>query len=140
MKRRNFLAVCTALAFALPQVTRANETPENDFVTYNPKALEQALANGETVFLDFKASWCTTCAAQARVISALREDNPAYDKAMTFMLADWDMWKDKPIVSEMNIPRRSTLVVLRGEEELGRVVAETSKEKIQSLMDLGLPG
>ncbi len=140
MKRRNFLAVCTALTFALPHVTRANEMPENDFVTYNPKVLEQALANGETVFLDFKADWCTTCAAQARVISALREEKPDYDKAMTFMLADWDMWKDKPIVSEMNILRRSTLVVLRGEEELGRVVAETSKEKIQSLMDLGLKG
>lgn len=139
MKRRNFLSICTVLALALPHASLANDRGDG-FVTYSPDALEQALTNGETVFVDFKADWCTTCAAQARVISALREANPAYDEAMTFMLVDWDMWKDKPIVSEMNIPRRSTLVVLREEEELGRVVAETSEEKIRALMELGLPG
>ena len=139
MKRRNFMSVCVALALALPHVSLASDH-DDGFVTYSPDALAQTLADGETVFVDFKADWCTTCAAQARVISALREADPAYDEAMTFMLVDWDTWKDKPVVSEMNIPRRSTLVVLRGEEELGRVVAETSEEKIRALMELGLPG
>lgn len=142
MLRRNFLSICAAVMIAVPHVSLANSIPKENIVegfsTYSPEALEKALKDGETVFLDFNASWCTTCAAQERVIAALRAESPKYDEALTFMLVDWDTWKDKPIVSEMNIPRRSTLVVLRGEEELGRVVAETSVEKIQALMELGL--
>lgn len=139
MIRRNFISICAAAMLALPGLAFANER-EDGFVTYTPEALEQALTEGETVFLDFKASWCTTCAAQERVITALREANPAYDEAMTFMAVDWDEWKGEDIVSEMNIPRRSTLVVLRGEEELGRVVAETSEESIKSLIETGIEG
>jgi hypothetical protein len=36
------------------------------------------------------------------------------------------------------IPRRSTLIVLRGEDELGRIVAGTSESQIKGLMDKGL--
>lgn len=139
MKRRNFISICAAAMLALPGMALANDGKDG-FVAYTPEALEQALTDGETVFLDFKASWCTTCAAQERVITALREKNPAYDDAMIFMAVDWDEWKDKDIVSEMNIPRRSTLVVLRGEEELGRVVAKTSEESIKSLIETGIEG
>jgi thioredoxin 1 len=38
----------------------------------------------------------------------------------------------------MNIPRRSTLVVLKGNKELGRIVAGTAKDDIKALMDLAL--
>lgn len=37
-----------------------------------------------------------------------------------------------------SIPRRSTLIVLRGDEELGRIVAGTSEAQIKGLMDKGL--
>ena len=37
-----------------------------------------------------------------------------------------------------NVPRRSTLILLRGEEELGRIVAGTNSDKIQALLELGL--
>lgn len=54
------------------------------------------------------------------------------------MLADWDQWGKSEIVTEMRIPRRSTLVLLRGEEELARIVAGTAKEEIKALLDKGL--
>ena len=38
----------------------------------------------------------------------------------------------------LNIPRRSTLVVLKGEQELGRLVAQTGKAEIKALMDTAL--
>ena len=41
-------------------------------------------------------------------------------------------------MKELNIPRRSTLVVLKGDKELGRVVAETGRDKIKALMDTAL--
>ena len=43
------------------------------------------------------------------------------------------------IVARLNVPRRSTLIVLRGDQELGRVVANPRREDIKALMDLGLP-
>ena len=42
------------------------------------------------------------------------------------------------VTTSRNIPRRSTLIVLRGSEELGRIVAGTRKSDIKTLMDLGL--
>ena len=91
-----------------------------------------------TEFVDFKASWCSICAAQARVLEALKAANPAYDAAITFINVDWDQYGEDPLTQRLNIPRRSTLVVLKGQDELGRIVAGTSTEEIQALMDVAL--
>ena len=34
--------------------------------------VDAELAAGKTLFLDWKASWCSTCAAQGRVLAALK--------------------------------------------------------------------
>ena len=132
MHRRDFLALTAAVTLALPFAARA------ETLAYSPELLEARLAAGEVVFLDFKASWCGTCAAQGRVISALKAENPAYAAKVTFIDVDWDTWKNDMIVAEMNIPRRSTLVVLKGADELGRIVAGTGREEIKALMDTAL--
>ena len=130
MHRRLFLASATA-ALALPLAARAAED-------YTPGLVDKALADGDIVFLDFKAEWCSTCARQERVINALREENPAYDTAIRFINVDWDAHKNGPLVARLNIPRRSTLVVLKGKEELGRIVAGTATNEIKALMDTAL--
>jgi len=109
-------------------------------LTYQPGMVEAELAAGKTVFLDFKASWCSTCAAQERVIAALKAENPAYERAITFIDVDWDDFGDDALTQRLNIPRRSTLVVLKGDAELGRIVAGTAKAEIKALMDLALAG
>jgi thiol:disulfide interchange protein len=130
MNRRDFLLTVTAVTLALPIAARAA-------ATYTPDLLAAELAAGKTVFLTFKASWCSTCAAQERVIGALRAENPAY-AAISFIDVDWDKWGKGDLVRQLNIPRRSTLVVLKGDQELGRIVAGTQKAEIQALMDLAL--
>jgi thioredoxin 1 len=42
------------------------------------------------------------------------------------------------LVKRLNIPRRSTLVVLKENDELIRLVAETQRKKIKYLMDTAL--
>lgn len=135
MKRRHVLTIAAASAGAsmVPLAAVAD-----GFVDYRPGLIDEALARGETVFVDYGAVWCTTCASQERTISALREANPAYDAAMTFIKVDWDTYRSAEVTKSRNIPRRSTLLVLRGEDELGRIVAGTSRRAIQELMDLGL--
>lgn len=135
MNRRDFIALTAAVSLAAPLPALAEMTKD---VAYTPEALQTALANGQTVFLDFKASWCTTCAAQGRVINALRQENPAYDAGITFMPADWDQWKGSQIVRDLNVPRRSTLIVLRGDKELGRIIAGTARSDIKALLDRAL--
>lgn len=135
MNRRDFMMLTTAVTLAAPLPALAGMSKD---VAYSPEALQTALAEGKTVFLDFKASWCSTCAAQGRVINALRAEDPAYDAGITFMNADWDEWGKSQIVTDLNVPRRSTLIVLRGDQELGRIVAGTARDDIKALMDRAL--
>lgn len=135
MNRRDFLLLTGAVSL-LPALAPLSATAA--LLDYTPGLVEERLAAGDTVFLDFKASWCSTCAAQARVLDALKTANPAYDAAITFINVDWDQYGDDPLTVRLNIPRRSTLVVLKGEDELGRIVAGTAFEDIQALMDVAL--
>ncbi|MEN0000833.1 MAG: thioredoxin family protein [Pseudomonadota bacterium] len=131
MDRRTFLLGSAALTL----------TPVSAFASfkdYTPGAIQSALAAGQTVFVDFSATWCSTCRRQERVINALREQNPAYDQAMTFIKVDWDTYKNHEVTKSRAIPRRSTLLVLRGDAELGRIVAGTGENQIKALLDAGL--
>ena len=132
MNRRDFMWMTAAVSVALPVAARAATTD------YSPDLLAAELAAGKTVFLDFKASWCSTCAAQGRVIEALKAADPAYNASISFLNVDWDQWGEGALVQQLNIPRRSTLVVLKGKQELGRIVAGTDKAEIKALMDLAL--
>ena len=91
MQRREFIAITTLLAALVPVGLRA-ETLE-----YTPGLVDDLLADGKTVFLDFKADWCTTCARQERVIGDLRSSNSDNDDAITFVDVDWDTYRQAEI-------------------------------------------
>lgn len=132
MNRRTFLASTATLAL-LPLGLQAAES-----IPYTPGSAEAAMDEGKVVLLDFWASWCSTCAAQGRVLTQLRADNPAYDQKITFFVVDWDAYGKDTLAKELGIPRRSTLVLLKGRNELGRIVAGTSKAEIKALLDKAL--
>lgn len=132
MDRRNFLGLSASLAL-FPIAARAAEA-----TLYTPGAAEAAMDAGKTVLLDFWASWCSTCAAQHRVLAALKAENPAYEQNITFFVVDWDQYGEGDLSKSLNIPRRSTLVALKGRQELGRIVAGTSKDDIRALLDMAL--
>lgn len=131
MKRRDFIAAGGA-TLLLPAALSAEP------VEYKPGVVTDALGAGRTVFLDFKASWCTTCAAQEKVLARLKAENPDYEANITFVNIDWDTYGRSSFAQRLNIPRRSTLVVLKGDTEVGRLVAETREERIKALLDAAL--
>ena len=132
MKRREFIITATA-ALSVPALAQAFVgTP------YKPGLVTKELKAGKTVFLDFYTDWCTTCAAQGRAIDALVKENPKYEKEITFIKVNWDDHKRSALAKSLKIPRRSTLVVLKGNKELGRIVAGTSKKDIKALLDTAL--
>lgn len=136
MNRRLFMASAVAL-IAAPQLAVAGGAGTVD---YTPGLIKEMLAAGETVFVDYSAKWCGTCKRQERAVGAIRAANKDFDANMSFVRVDWDQYSSHEVASSRNIPRRSTLIVLRGEEELGRIVAGTGIDEIKALMELGLPG
>lgn len=130
LTRRTFLTA-TAATLALPMAARAA-------LQYRPGLVQEHLAKGDTVFVDFTASWCSTCRSQRKTLSELKAANPAYEANITFVDVDWDAYGKGDLSRSLQIPRRSTLVVLKGDQELGRIVAQTGRDTIKALMDTAL--
>ena len=131
MQRRHFLAASVAFMTAGSAFAASGQA-------YRRGLVDEELAAGKTVFVDFYTDWCSTCRAQGKIIRDLIASNPAYEQNISFVKVDWDRHAQSKLVSRLNIPRRSTLVVLKGEEELGRIVAGTRKKDIKALMDTAL--
>ncbi len=129
MDRRQFVLTAAASLVAAPAFAAKN---------YNRGMVAAELAAGKTVFVDFYTDWCTTCRSQQATLRKLKKANPAYEANITFIRVDWDKHANSKLSKSLNIPRRSTLVALKGDQELGRIVAGTKREAIQALMDTAL--
>ena len=69
------------------------------------------------------------------MIGTLRANNAEYDKKIAFIYADWDAHSNSPVSRNLKITRQSTLVMLTGNGEVGRLVAQTSTSAIKGLLD-----
>ena len=132
VSRRAFLASGAAFVMARPAFAATG------FRDYTPGMIQTMLSEGKTVFVDYAADWCGTCARQKRVILGLLKENPAYRKSVEFVRVDWDDFRKADVTTSRRIPRRSTLIVLKGDQELGRIVAGTGQAEIKGLMDTAL--
>jgi thioredoxin 1 len=132
MNRRTFISVLTGLVL-MSGMSFANES-----IVYTPGLIKERLSAGETLFVDYSATWCSSCKRQEKILNEIRKNNSFYDEKMTFVKIDWDTYKDHEVTSSRNIPRRSTLLVLRGNEEIGRIIAGTDPKEIELLMAKGL--
>lgn len=133
ISRRLFLISTSAAALSLA----ASPSLARNVVTYQPDLLAQYAASGEPYLLDFSATWCTTCHAQEQVLDALQAESDAYN-SIPILRVDWDTYRTGQLVADLAIPRRSTLVMMQGSAELGRVVAGTGRTQIAELLDLGV--
>ena len=130
-KSRVLLAIVFVWAAAFSVTAHATEN-------YKPGLVKTALANGETVFVEFGASWCPTCKVQARVIGEILSENPSYKDKVRFVRVDWDQYWDSEIVQKYAVRRHSTLMMLRGDEVLGKLIANTAREDIAGLIEKGV--
>ena len=130
--RRTTLALLAG--FAAIAATRPASAAAR-LIDYSETTLAELAASGQPYLIDFFATWCSTCAAQERVLHGLAEANADY-AAIPIIRVDWDQHSRGDLVRQMGIPRRSTLVMMRGTTELGRLVADTRPDAIAGLLDL----
>ncbi len=98
MKRRTFATAFAALA-TLPVATLAGSS-----VDYAHGVIENALSEGKTVFVDYAADWCSTCARQERIINSLRSASPDYDRHVVFVRVDWYDFGREPVSTSPHSP------------------------------------
>ena len=135
ISRRKLIIGTTALAFALPFA--GNAFADTKYQIYTEEKFNELQAAGKAVMLDFYAEWCGTCRAQDRTVGVLQREFPNLLN-VTILRVDWDQVAGGPLVKALKIPRRSTLVVFKGENEVARLVAVTSKAAIKEMMEKGL--
>ena len=108
------------------------------WTTYKPGLVKAAITRGETLLLGYLSSYWGTCARQKNVLKRLRASYPQYNKSINFILIDWDTFGSHTVTTSRKIPRRSTIVLIKGGKEIGRLVAQTSEQKMKILLDKGL--
>ena len=132
LTRRQLLAGMAGLSIASAATGPATALM---IIPYTGSELDGLEASGKPYVINFHATWCPTCAAQQRVLDALQGESATY-AAIPILRVDWDTYGNGELARALAIPRRSTLVLMRGTTELGRLVAETRKERIAALLDL----
>jgi thioredoxin 1 len=118
-----------AALFLLSFCTRA--ALAGDIKPYNQAEFEKLAAEGKPILLDFRAGWCTICAAQGPVIRELMTQSKYQD--LTAFTIDFD--RDTALLKAYNVELQSTLIVLTGKREEGRSVGDTSREGIDRLLN-----
>lgn len=118
----------TALMAASVTSALAGELP------FDQKKFDSAVAAGESVVVDFSASWCPTCKAQKPIVDKLME-LPKF-KNVTLFVADYD--KEVALKKQLRVAQQSTFVVFKGGKEVTRSTGQTDKDVLAAVFDKAL--
>lgn len=118
----------TSLMAASVGTALAGELP------FDQKKFDTAVAAGESVVVDFSASWCPTCKAQKPIVDKLMA-LPKY-KAVTLFVADYD--KEVALKKQLRVAQQSTFVVFKGGKEVTRSTGQTDRDVLARVFDKAL--
>lgn len=114
------LAIALPAAFALPALA----------AKFSPADLMAAQKTGKPVLVEITAPWCPTCKAQKAVLS----DASMADRLKSFVRLEVDFDSQKDDVKALKATMQSTLIVFKGDKEMGRIVGDAKKESIEALL------
>lgn len=97
---------------------------------FTADALAQAKKAGGPILVEVSAPWCSTCRAQKAVFSELEKQ----DRFKRFVKLEVDFDSQKDALKALGATMQSTLIVFKGDKEVGRVVGETKREAIEALL------
>lgn len=120
------------LAFALMAVAwSAPPALAGDTMPFDQSAFDAAQKADRPILLEVSAPWCPICKTQKPILAKLATD-PRFKNLQIFDI-DFDTRKD--VLKEFNARMQSTLIVYRGDKEVGRSIGETQPEWIEGLLE-----
>ena len=120
-----------AAAFATFLVTGAGvPAVAGEIIPVSMPAYQAAVATGKPLVFYVKADWCPVCAQETPIIKKLMED-PAF-KDYTVLVVDFD--QNKQVVQMLKATSQSTIIVNKGNNELGRAIGLTGEAEIKALL------
>lgn len=123
--RRSFLALAALTLLAAGPALAGEPVP------FDPAAFQAAQKAGKPILVEVSAPWCPICKAQKPVIAKLAKDSRFKD----LQVFDVDFDSRKDVLRLLNARMQSTLIVYKGETEVGRSVGETQPEWIEGLVE-----
>lgn len=99
---------------------------------YDATLFNKAQAENKMIVIDVYKDGCGTCARQK---PAINEARVQYPDAVFFKV---DFVNDKKAVKRFKAIKQSTIIVFKGKQEKGRVLGETNREKILTLISQGV--
>ena len=99
---------------------------------FSEKAFDNAQASGKTVVVNSYEVWCGTCSKQTKILDQAEKEF----KDIVFL--SYEQSKNKDIAQKLGIKFWTTIVVYKGDNEIARIVGQTDKETIYSVIQKGI--
>ena len=99
---------------------------------FSEEVFENAKASGKTVVVNSYEVWCGTCSKQTKVLDQAEKEF----KDIVFL--SYEQSKNKDIAQKLAIKFWTTIVVYKGNDEVARIVGQTDKEIIYSVIQEGI--
>ena len=125
LSRRRALYAVIACGFATALPVLALQSPK-----FTPAALAEAQKAGKAVLVEISAPWCPTCKVQKPILDKLLSS----DKYKSFVTLDVDFDSQKADVAALKATMQSTLIVYKGDKEVGRSAGDTNAASIEALL------
>ncbi len=99
---------------------------------FSIETLEKAQASGKTIVINSYEIWCGTCSKQIKVLDKAEKEF----KEVIFL--SYEQSKNENIAKKLKIKHWTTIVVYKGVNEVSRIIGQTDKEKIYSVIKKGI--
>ena len=116
------------ILLTIPNISMGSEKTTN----FDLKKLLEIQKSGKTIVINSWNKYCSTCAAQTKVFDQAMKDF----KDVEFLFYEQD--KNKDIAKTLGINYWTTIVVFKGQNEVGREMGLTDKDQIYSLINKGI--
>ena len=112
----------------VPNVSLSFEKTTN----FDLKKLFEIQKSGKTIVINSWNKYCSTCAEQTKVFDQAMKDF----KDVEFLF--YEQTKNKDIAKTLGINYWTTIVVFKGQNEVGREMGLTDKDQIYNLINKGI--